>query len=70
MGAMQNRLEHVTAINRNSEENTQAAESQLRDTDMAEEMKNLSISKILEQVGEAMLSHAKARPEGVLQLLG
>ena len=70
MGAMQNRLEHVTAINRNSEENTQAAESQLRDTDMAEEMKNLSISKILEQVGEAMLSHAKARSEGVLQLLG
>lgn len=70
MGSMQNRLEHIVDVNNNTSENTQAAESGLRDTDMASEVQRFSVSDILEQVGQVILAHANTNRESVLALLG
>lgn len=69
IGAQQNRLEHAKAIDDNTAENSQAAESRIRDTDMADEMVNQSKYSILQQAGQSMLSQANQIPNGVLQLL-
>ena len=66
---MQNRLEHAVNINKNISENTQAAESQIRDTDMAKEMVELSKQNILEQMGTSMITQANQSRQGVLSLL-
>lgn len=68
-GAYQNRLEHTDKIKAIEEENAQAAESRIRDTDMASEMVNQSKHSILQQAGQSMLSQANQLPNGVLQLL-
>ncbi|MBQ3601530.1 MAG: hypothetical protein II992_10080 [Lachnospiraceae bacterium] len=70
MGAMQNRLEHTIANLDASAENLQAAESSLRDTDMAEEMTQYSKNNILMQAGQSMLAQANQSNQGVLSLLG
>jgi flagellin len=69
LGAFQNRLEHAAKGLMNAYENVQASESRIRDTDMAEEMVNLTSKQILSQTGIAMLAQAGVRPQGVLQLL-
>ncbi len=69
LGAVQNRLEHTTANLDNTAENTAAAESGIRDTDMADEMVTFSIHNILEQAGQAMLAQANQSSQGVLSLL-
>ncbi|WP_034444959.1 flagellin N-terminal helical domain-containing protein [Butyrivibrio sp. AE2032] len=69
LGAQQNRLEHSYKNNRNIEENTQAAESRIRDTDMATEMVRYSNSNILAQAGQSMLAQANQTNQGVLSLL-
>lgn len=68
-GAYQNRLEHSVKINDNVAENTQAAESTIRDTDMAEEMVKFSNDNILQQAGESMLVQANQSNQGVISLL-
>lgn len=68
-GAMQNRLEHTTNNLRTSGENLQAAESRIRDADMAKEMIQFSKNQILLQSGIAMLSQANTEPSNVLSLL-
>lgn len=68
-GAYQNRLEHAYDINRNSHENTQSAESVIRDTDMAKEMIRFSNNNILEQSGNSMLVQANQANNIVLSLL-
>lgn len=68
-GASQNRLEHAYAANKNTEENTTAAESRIRDTDMAEEMVGFSKNNILAQVGQSMLAQANQSTQGILSLL-
>ena len=70
LGAEQNRLEHSYRINLNVAENTTAAESAIRDTDMAAEMVKLTKNNILMQAAQSMLSQANQQPQGVLQLLG
>ena len=69
MGAIQNRLEHTISNLDTSSENLQAAESRIRDTDMAEEMTNYSKNNILQQAGQAMLAQANQSTQGVLSLL-
>ncbi|AVQ44416.1 TPA: flagellin [Clostridium sporogenes] len=69
LGANQNRLEHTIANLDNSSENLQAAESRVRDVDMAKEMMNFSKTNILTQAAQAMLAQANQAPQGVLQLL-
>ena len=69
LGALQNRLEHTVANLDNISENTQSAESQLRDTDMAEEMVEYSKNNILAQAGQSMLAQANQSTQGVLSLL-
>lgn len=69
LGAIQNRLEHTTANLDNISENTQAAESRIRDTDMAEEMVTYSKNNILAQAGQSMLAQANQSTQGVLSLL-
>ncbi|MBS5825192.1 MAG: flagellin [Clostridium argentinense] len=69
MGAYQNRLEHTVANLNNASENLQAAESRVRDVDMAKEMMNFSKNNILQQAAQAMLAQANQAPQGVLQLL-
>ena len=69
LGAIQNRLEHTTANLDNISENTQAAESRIRDTDMAEEMVTYSKNNILQQAGQSMLAQANQANQGVLSLL-
>ena len=69
-GAYQNRLECAKAIDENTEENTTAAESRIRDADMAEEMVRFSKENILHQVGQNMLAQANQSNQGVLTLLG
>ncbi len=69
MGALQNRLEHAYKINKNTEENTQSAESKIRDTDIPEEMVQYSKNNILSEAGRAMLSQANHQPESILSLL-
>lgn len=68
-GAMQNRLEHVIANIDNTSENTQAAESRLRDADIAKEMVDFSTQNIINQAAQAMLAQATRMTDGVLQLL-
>lgn len=67
-GAYQNRLEHAYAINRNTHENTQSAESAIRDTDMAETMVAHSNNSVLQQSANAMLAQANQANRGVLSL--
>ncbi len=69
LGAIQNRLEHTIANLDTSAENTQAAESRIRDTDMASEMVNYSKNNILQQAGQSMLAQANQATQGVLSLL-
>ncbi len=69
LGAYQNRLEHTVRNLDNIVENTQAAESQIRDADMAKEMVELSNLRILRQTGQAMLAQTKRQNEGILGLL-
>ena len=68
-GAVQNRLEHTVANLDNISENTQSAESRIRDTDMAEEMVTYSKNNILQQAGQSMLAQANQANQGVLSLL-
>ena len=70
LGAIQNRLEHTINNLDNVVENTTAAESQIRDTDMASEMVKFSNNNILAQAGQAMLAQANQSNQGVLSLLG
>ena len=69
LGAVQNRLEHTIANLDNVVENTTAAESQIRDTDMATEMVKYSNNQILAQAGQSMLAQANQGNQGVLSLL-
>lgn len=69
LGAYQNRLEHTINNLNTSSENLTAAESRIRDTDMASEMSEYSKNNILQQAAQAMLAQAKSAPEQVLQLL-
>lgn len=69
MGAYQNRLEHTIKNLDNVVENTQAAESRIRDTDMAKMMVEFANQNILMQVGQSMLAQANQKNQGVLQLL-
>ena len=68
-GAVQNRLEHAQKIDDNTAENTQAAESQIRDTSMADEMVRYSNTNILIQAGQAMLAQANQSKQGILNLV-
>lgn len=68
-GTMQNRLEHAYNMRNNTEENTQAAESRLRDTDVAKEMLDFSNQNILMQVGVSMLTQANSASQYVMSLL-
>jgi flagellin len=70
LGAIQNRLEHTIKNLDNVVENTTAAESQIRDTDMASEMVKYSNNNILAQAGQSMLAQANQSNQGVLSLLG
>ena len=70
LGAVQNRLEHTINNLDNVVENTTAAESQIRDTDMATEMVKYSNANILSQAGQSMLAQANQGNQGVLSLLG
>jgi len=70
LGALQNRLEHTINNLDNVVENTTAAESQIRDTDMATEMVAYSNNNILAQAGTSMLAQSNQSNQGVLSLLG
>lgn len=70
LGAFQNRLEHTINNLQASSENMTAAESRIRDVDMAAEMSNFTKSQILSQAGVAMLAQANQVPQAVLKLLG
>ena len=69
LGAIQNRLEHTINNLDTTSENTSAAESRIRDTDMATEMVEYSKNNILAQAGQSMLSQANQQTQGVLSLL-
>lgn len=69
LGAVQNRLEHTIANADNTSENLQAAESRIRDVDMAKEMVTYSKNNILQQAAQSMLSQANQSTQGVLSLL-
>ena len=69
LGAVQNRLDHTIKNLDNIVENTTAAESQIRDTDMAEEMVKYANTNILQQAGQSMLAQANQSNQGVLSLL-
>ena len=69
LGAIQNRLEHTINNLDTNAENTQAAESRIRDTDMADEMVQYSKNNILSQAGQSMLTQANQQTQGVLSLL-
>lgn len=68
-GALQNRLEHTIQNLDNVSENTQAAESRIRDTDMAKTMVDYSKGSILQQAGQSILAQANQSTQGVLSLL-
>ena len=70
LGAVQNRLEHTIANLDNVVENTQSAESAIRDADMATQMVSYSNNQILAQAGQAMLAQSNQANQGVLSLLG
>ena len=69
LGAVQNRLEHTINNLGTTSENLQAAESRIRDVDMAKEMSEFTKTGILQQAATAMLAQANQQPQGVLQLL-
>jgi flagellin len=69
LGAFQNRLEHAVKNLAVEEENLQAAESRIRDVDMAEEMMQFTKNQILVQSGTSMLAQANVQPQSVLSLL-
>ncbi|UYZ21610.1 flagellin [Mesobacillus jeotgali] len=69
LGANQNRLDHTINNLNTSSENLTAAESRIRDVDMAKEMMNQTKNSILSQAAQAMLAQANQQPQGVLQLL-
>jgi flagellin len=69
LGAIQNRLEHTISNLDNVVENTTSAESEIRDTDMAEEMVEYSKNNILAQAGQSMLAQANQSTQGVMNLL-
>ena len=69
LGALQNRLEHTIANLDTTSENTSAAESRIRDVDMAEEMVEYSKNNILAQAGQSMLAQANQATQGVMSLL-
>lgn len=69
LGAYSNRLEHVISINDTTAENLQAAESRIRDVDIAKEMMEYAKNSILFQVAQAMLLQANQQAENVLELL-
>lgn len=68
-GVQQNRMEYAKSVNDNTAENTQYAESGIRDTNMAEEMVAYSKHSILEQVGQSVLAQANQSVQGVISLL-
>lgn len=70
LGATQNRLDHTINNLTTTSENLTAAESRIRDVDMAKEMMNFTKNNILNQASTAMLAQANQMPQGVLQLLG
>ncbi|WYP28459.1 flagellin [Alkalihalobacillus sp. FSL W8-0930] len=70
LGANQNRLEHTISNLNNSSENLQAAESRIRDVDMAKEIMEFTKNNILSQASQSMLAQANQAPQQVLQLLG
>lgn len=69
LGAKQNRLEHTIKNLDVGSENLQAAESRIRDVDMAKEMMEFTKNNILQQAAQSMLAQANQQPQGVLQLL-
>lgn len=69
LGAAQNRLEYSLNISSNTSENLTAAESRIRDVDMAKEMMHFTKNNILSQAAQSMLAQANQQPQGVLQLL-
>ena len=69
LGAWQNRLEHTIANVDNTSENLQAAESRIRDVDMADEMVKYSKDNILQQAGQSMLAQANQASQGILALI-
>jgi flagellin len=69
LGSYQNRLDHTINNLGTSSENLTAAESRIRDVDMAKEMMNQTKNSILSQAAQAMLAQANQQPQGVLQLL-
>ncbi|KAF0818996.1 MULTISPECIES: flagellin Hag [Cytobacillus] len=69
LGAYQNRLDHTINNLNTSSENLTAAESRIRDVDMAKEMMEQTKNSILSQAAQAMLAQANQQPQGVLQLL-
>jgi len=70
LGAKMNRMENSVSIMQAQIQNLTAAESQIRDADMALEIANLTKFQILSQVGTAAMAQANAVPQGVLSLLG
>ncbi|MDX8044602.1 flagellin [Gracilibacillus sp. S3-1-1] len=70
LGSFQNRLEHTISNLDNSSENLSAAESRVRDVDMAKEMMEMTRANILSQASQSMLAQANQMPQSVLQLLG
>ena len=70
LGAVQNRLQHTINSLSVASENAAAAESRIRDTDMAKEMTSFTRSQILQQAGVSMLAQANSAPQSVLKLLG
>ena len=70
LGATQNRLENTRSGLLTYEDNIRAAESKIRDVDMARESSNMVKNQILSQVGNAMLAQANQLPQGILQLIG
>ena len=70
LGALQNRFEHTINNLNVTVENLTAAESRIRDTDMAQEMTNFTRTQILTQAGTSMLSQANQASQGILRLLG
>ena len=69
LGALQNRLEHAISNLNTTSENMDAANSAIRDTDMAKEMMNYTKMNILSQAAQAMLAQANQQPQNILQLL-
>lgn len=68
LGAMQNRLEHARSVDDSSSENSQSAESRIRDADIAKEMILYSALNILQQAGESVLAQANQNPQNILSL--